>query len=383
MEYTELFYPPRFAVGPGSVDALSDFIENRNLKRGLVVTETSLRKRSLMDAVTKALDNSGAVYAFFEGVIPNPSAETADAAAAAYAASQCDFIVAVGGGSAIDTAKAASLVAANGGSARHYIGINRSLRPGVPVVAVNTTAGTGAEVTRFFVLTGSDRRSKAIAVDDHCIVSLAISDPLLMTALPADITASAGMDALTHAMESYCAVTANPFSDGLALKAVSLIDKALPKAIKDPADLGARTDLCWAASLAGYAFSNSGLGLMHSIGFSVENFTGIPHGQAVAMVMPYVLDFNRRIVGERIADIGGACGIHDQVTLGVRTVRHMNDRLVSLAMPSLKETGFDPADIPALADMAMNDPTLATNPVQPSSAEMISLIESIYCEELK
>ncbi len=383
MDYTELFYPARFAVGPGSVAALTEFAQNRELKRGLIVTDRTLRGLPLMERVTAALDGAGVRYEFFDGVIANPSAETADAAAAAFAALNADFIVAVGGGSAADTAKAASLVAANGGSARHYIGVNRSLRPGAPVAAVSTTAGTGAEVTRFFVLTDVDRRGKAIGVDDHCLVALAVSDPLLMTELPADITAATAMDALTHAMEAYCAVTANPFTDGLALKAVGLIDKALPRVMKDPADVAARTDLCWAASLAGYAFSNSGLGLMHSLGFSIENFTGVPHGQAVGMVMPYVLEFNRRAIGERVADLGGVCGLSDHVTLGVRTVRHMSDRLSALPIPTLRETGFAVGDIPALAEMALNDPTLAANPVQPSREELTALIESVYCEELK
>lgn len=381
MEYSELFYPNRFAVGPGSVKALASFVEKEDLRHGLIVTDGNLAGSAVMRAVTAVLDGVGLKYDFFTEVISNPSVAVADAAVKAYNDHHCDFIIAVGGGSPVDTAKAASLAIANGGSVSRYIGINRSLYPAVPVVAVNTTAGTGAEVTRFFVLTDHEEHTKTITIDDHCLVRLAISDPELMIGLPPEITASTGLDALTHAIEAYCAVNHQPFSDGLALQAVTLIIRSLETAVKEPENLAARTDLCWAASLAGYAFSNSGLGMMHSIGFSIENFCGIPHGQAVGMVMPYVMDFNRRAIGTRIAEIGRACGIDDRD--GGRTVRCLLELIGKLPLPTLKEAGLSVAEIPALAEMAMADPTLGANAVQPTLAEMTALIESIYCEELK
>ena len=381
MEYSELFYPSRFAVGPGSVKALASFIEKEDLRRGLIVTDGNLAGSAVMRAVTAVLDGVGLKYDFFTEVISNPSVAVADAAVKAYNDHHCDFIIAVGGGSPVDTAKAASLAIANGGSVSRYIGVNRSLYPAVPVVAVNTTAGTGAEVTRFFVLTDHEEHTKTITIDDHCLVRLAISDPELMIGLPPEITASTGLDALTHAIEAYCAANHQPFSDGLALQAVTLITRSLETAVKEPENLSARTDLCWAASLAGYAFSNSGLGMMHSIGFSIENFCGIPHGQAVGMVMPYVMDFNRRAIKTRIAEIGRACGIDDRD--GERTVRCLLELIGKLPLPTLKEAGLSVDEIPALAEMAMADPTLGANAVQPTLAEMTALIESIYCEELK
>lgn len=383
MEYNQIFYPARFAVGPHSVKEVTAFAEKENLNRALVITDQTLVSSSVMCAVRNILDEAGLLYEIFCDVIPNPTEEIVDAAAAAYAKYHSEFIIAVGGGSAVDTAKAASLVAANGGSIRHYIGINKTVHHGVPVVAINTTAGTGAEVTRFFVLTDHENHTKSITIDDHCLVALAISDPCLMTSLPKEMTAATAMDALTHALEAYCAGTSNPFSDGLALKAIGLIYKALPKVLRNPDDLVARTDLCWAASLAGYAFSNSGLGMMHSIGFSIENFVGIPHGQAVGMVMPYVLEYNRKAVGDRIADIGLTCGIKDYVTFGARTVRLFSEFLYSLPIPTMKEAGITADQIPALAEMAMNDPTLGFNPVQPTIEEMTSVIEWAFCEELR
>lgn len=383
MDYTQIFYPPRFAVGPDSVKAMRDYIDKENFRRCLVVTDKNLAGSSVFRKVTEQLDEAAASYCVFSEVIPNPNPEIFDRAAAVYHKEKCDFIIAVGGGSAVDVAKGASLVAANGGSIRHYFGMNRSLYQGVPVIAVNTTAGTGAEVTRFLVLTDRENHQKYLVMDDHCLVSLAISDPCLMTDLPAEITIATGLDALTHAVEAYCSVNHNPFSDGLALQAVKLIDRSLEKAVRHPEDLSVRTDLCWAASLAGYAFSNSGLGLMHAIGFSIENFREVPHGVAVGMVMPYVLDFNRRAIGDRIGSIGKFCGLEDEVLCGARTVRRMTELIVALRLPSLRDIGFDPKDIPALADMALDDPTLGTNAIQPTREEMIHLIESIYCENLK
>lgn len=381
MEYREIFYPAHFAVGSGSVKAVAAFAEKENLHHALIVTDAGLAVSSVLSAVTGLLSETGIQYDIFAEVLPNPTVEMVDAVAAAYAEYHCDFMIAVGGGSPVDTAKAASLVGANGGSIRHYIGINRSLYPGVPVVAVNTTAGTGAEVTRFFVLTDHENHTKSITIDDHCLVGLAVSDPDLMLGLSAEMTAATGLDALTHAVEAYCSLGHNPFADGLALQAVTLIYRALPVAVKEPENLKARTDLCWAASLAGYAFSNSGLGMMHSIGFSVENFCDIPHGQAVGLVLPYVLDFNRRVIGERIGDIGGACGLVDEN--GEKTVSYMSALVRALPVPTLREAGLSVAEIPALAEMALNDPTLGANAVQPTIEEMTALIESIYCEELK
>ena len=383
MDCNQIFYPARFAVGPNSVKELASFAEKEDFHRALVVTDSGLASSSVMVAVVNVLKEAGIHYDMFCDVIPNPSVEIVDAVADAYKKYNSDFIVAVGGGSPVDVAKAASLVAANGGSIRHYIGINKTVHPGVPVVAVNTTAGTGAEVTRFFVMTDHENHTKSITIDNHCLVALAISDPCLMVSLSPEMTAATAMDALTHAIEAYCAGTSNPFSDGLALQAIKLINRALPLVMRNPGNLAARTDLCWAASMAGYAFSNSGLGMMHSIGFSIENFCGIPHGQAVGMVMPYVMEFNRKEICDRIADIGAAIGLNDHVTLGARTVRHFAKLLYQLPIPTMKDAGITAEQLPALAEMAMNDPTLGFNPIQPSLAEMSSVIEWVYCEDFR
>lgn len=383
MDYTELFYPPRFAVGPGSIEAIADFTKEANLTCALIVTDAVLASSPVTAAVTAVLKEAGIPYYVFDGAISNPDAAAVDAAAAFYAEKRCDHFIAVGGGSPIDVAKGASLVATNGGSIQHYIGFNPTVHQGAPVIAVNTTAGTGSEVTRAFVLTDRENRTKAVSIDHHCIVAFAVSDPRLMVDLPFEITAATGMDALSHAVEAYCAVSHNPFTDGLALQSVGLVHRSFLTVLAEPRNLEGRTDMCWAAALAGYAFSNSGLGLIHSIGFQLENICPLPHGQAVGLFTPYVMDFHRQAIPERIADLGAACGFHDRSVAGEEVVRRFYTLLGAAKIPTLREIGFRSADIPVLAAKAMADPTLATNAVEPTVEEVEGIIESAYREDLR
>lgn len=383
MNYTELLYPPRLAAGPGSLNAIADFAEEENFTSALIVTDAFLAASPVTAAVTAVLKKAGILYNIFDQVISNPDAATVDAAAAVYAEKRCDHFIAVGGGSSIDVAKGASLVVANGGSIRSYIGLNRTVHQGVPVIAVNTTAGTGSEVTRAFVLTDRENQTKAVSIDNHCLVRFAVSDPFLMLDLPTEITAATGMDALTHAVEAYCAVNHNPFTNGLSLEAVRLVERSFLKVLNHPRDLDARTDMCWAAALAGYAFSNSGLGLIHSIGFQIENLHPIPHGQAVGLIMPYVVDFHRRAIGDRIAAIGAAMGLDDSVDMGTQTVRHLYWLIAEAKIPTLKDIGLKAQEISRLAELAMADPTLGTNAVQPTLDEVEEIINSAYCNDLQ
>lgn len=383
MEPTQIFYPVSFIAGPGSLNAIVDLALDENLTNALIVTDAFLSSSPVMTAVIEVLKKAGVRYTIFNEVIPNPDAASVDKAAALYQEKKCDHLIAVGGGSPIDVAKAASLVVTNGGSIRHYIGLNRTVNKGAIVIAVNTTAGTGSEVTQAFVLTDRENQTKAVSIDHHCLVRLAISDPCLMLDLSREMTAATGMDALSHAVEAYCAVNRNPFSNGLARESCGLIGKSFLNVLAYPRDIAARTDMCWAAALAGYAFSNSGLGLIHSIGFQIENLYPIPHGQAVGLIMPYVMDFHRKTIGDHIADIGAACGLDDKATGGEQTVRYIYHLIAEAKIPTLKNIGFSASDIPRLAAMAMEDATLGTNAVQPTVEEVEQIIENAYCDALR
>lgn len=381
MEYSQLFYPARFAVGQGSIKAISAFAADYNINKILIVTDGFLASAEGIKSVTTEIRKSGADYCIFNGVIANPSAEIIDLATAKYRTERCDCVLGFGGGSAIDTAKGVALTAGNGGSILNHLGMNATLYPAVPLIAVATTAGTGSEVTPAIVLTDRKNHTKTVSLDIHSLPLLAVSDPDLMLSLPREITAATALDALTHAMEAYCAAMHNPFSDGLALQAIALVAQGLPKVLAEPFDLKARTDLCWAASLAGYAFSNSGLGLMHSIGFSIENFCDVPHGVAVGIAAPYILDYHRREIPQRIIEIGRALGV-DCDTDGSRAVRKCAELIRLAGNPTLAEIGFPQDRLSALTEMALADPTVGMDISDPTYEEMSEIVENIFCDNL-
>lgn len=381
MNYSQLFYPPRLAVGPGSIESIVYFASEANLTNALIVTDAGLVSSPIMTAVTDTLKKAGVLYVIFDGVVPDPGVDLADRVAALCNEHHCDHLIAVGGGSPIDVAKAASIVATNGGSIRNYLGVDRSVHRGAPLVAVNTTAGSGSEVTRAYVLT-DDNGTKVVSSDCHCLVSLAISDPCMMLDLPRGLTAATGMDALSHAVEAYCANNHNHYTDGLAIKAVGLIGASLLKVLEYPRDLNARTDMCWAASLSGCAFSNSGLGLVHAIGHQIQNRYPIPHGQAVGLILPYVVDFHRKAIGNRIVDIGAALGLDDSATVGGRTVRRLYWLVMEANTPTLQDIGFKKSDIPVVANGALTESTLETSATQPTFEEVREILERAYNNEL-
>ena len=382
MNYSQLFYPPRMAVGPGSIADLIDFSAEENLTHALIVTDARLASSPIMTAVTDVLKQAGVLFEIFDEVVPDPGYELADKAAALCKEHGCDHFIAVGGGSPMDVAKAASIVVTNGGVIRNYTGINRSVHQGAPVVAVNTTAGTGSEVTQAYVLS-AENGAKTVSSDCHCLVRLAISDPCMMLDLPSALTAATGMDALAHAVEAYCASNHNPYTDGLALKAVNLIGSCLLKVLEHPRDLTARTGMCWAAAMAGCAFSNSGLGLIHAIGHQIQDLYPIPHGQAVGLIMPYVVDFHRHVIGGRIVDLGSALGLDDSATVGARTVRRLHWLVTETNTPTLAQIGFKDTDIGPMAKKVLDEATLVTNPCQPSAKEVEEILSNAYCEGLK
>jgi alcohol dehydrogenase len=381
MNYSELFYPPRMAVGPGSIESIIYFASEENLTNALIVTDARLANSPIMTAVTDVLKKAGVLYVIFDEVVPDPNVDIVDKVAALCNQHQCDHFIAVGGGSPIDVAKAASIVATNGGSIRNYLGIDRSVHRGAPLVAVNTTAGTGSEVTRAYVLT-DDNGEKVVSSDCHCLVSLAISDPCMMLDLPRGLTAATGMDALSHAVEAYCSRNYNQYTDGLAIKAVSLISKSLLKVLEYPRDIIARTDMCWAAAMAGCAFSNSGLGLVHAIGHQIQNHYPIPHGQAVGLILPYVVDFHRKVIGNRIVDLGAALGLDDSATMGGRTVCRLYWMVMEANTPTLKDIDFKKSDISVISEGVLTESTLESNAVQPTLEEIKEILERAYQNDL-
>ena len=368
--------------GKGAVKLLSDEVRKMGLHRALIVTDRFLYESGAADRVGAALLAGGMEYAIYYEVQPNPSVTVVRECIAAAQALSVDLLVAVGGGSAIDTAKAVSIVTANGGEVEQYEGVNRSSKPGIPIVAVNTTAGTGSECTSFYIVTDPVRHSKMVMADANCMVSIAVNDIDFMMSMPPKLTASTGMDALTHAIEAAISTQANPFTDRDAYWAIETIAEYLPRAVRDGRDEEARSMMAYAEYIAGMAFSNAGLGMVHAMAHALGGRTNMPHGVCNAVLLPFVLCYNVRsgTAAARMPKIAHAMHLSGGTPRDV--IRAVYDMSRSLGIPAtLREAAAGKAgeaDFPALADLALHDSCMETNPVQPTREDVISVYRNAW-----
>ena len=293
-------------------------------------------------------------------------------------------MIAIGGGSPIDVAKAVSVLSANGGKIEDYNGVNKSKKHGAPLIAVNTTAGTGSECTRAYVVTDEESKSKMLMVDTNCLAHLALNDPMLMIGMPPSLTAATGIDALTHAIEAYICNINTPYTDALALEAIRLVSKALRNAYRDGSDMVARTDMCWAEYMAGLSFSNAGLGLVHGIAHQLGGYYNIPHGLANAIMLPRVLEFNRPYCMGRLASVAQAMGekvddlsVDEASKKAIEAVRKL---CADVGIPPLCETKFKMEDIDVLARHTLKDTATKTNIVRPTVEDVKTILAKTYYE---
>jgi len=373
--------------GKGAVNLLSPELRKMGIKRGLIVTDKFLFESGAADKVGNVLLDAGVEYAIYYDVKPNPTVDVVNECIAAARALEVDLLVAVGGGSAIDTAKAVSIVVANGGSVEQYEGVNKSAQPGIPIVAINTTAGTGSECTTFYIVTDPVRHSKMTMVDTNCMVSIAVNDVDFMSSMPPKLTAATGMDALTHAIEAYLSVGASPVTDKDAFWAMETIFKYLPIAVADGNNEEARTMMAYAENVAGLAFSNAGLGMVHAMAHALGGHYNLPHGVCNAVLLPYVMEFNSQnpVVRERFKGIVKAFGLpnwekmsaDEAVVQGIAAIHAMN-RVVGIA-GSLKELDkVKPNDFEALANLAVKDSCMRSNQIDASVNQVISTYQRAY-----
>lgn len=372
--------------GPGSLNMLKEEIKNRKLGCALIVTDKPLIKAGVVACVEKVLSGAGVSCTLFDEVIPNPTVEIVNSGLESCRKACADFLVAIGGGSSIDTAKAIGILATNGGPVEKYEGINKSAKRSLPIAAVNTTAGTGSEVTSFYVITDTKRHSKMVMVDSNCMVGIAVNDPELMVSMPKSLTAATGMDALTHALEAYLSKNASPLTDKDALWAIQTIRKYLPRACEKGDDMEARSMMAYAEYTAGMAFSNGGLGMVHAMAHPLGGLFNLPHGLCNAMLLPYVMEYNAndKEVQKRFKDIAAAMGIKGanwmvpyraalEVTADIRRL------LKQLCIPAkLSELGVKEQDIENMAQYALNDVCMATNPRNPSLQDVVSVYHKAY-----
>lgn len=380
----ELYAPRHTLIGRDGITMIPYFLRRLSAQRVLVVTDKGLIKIGTAGKVTSVLDDAGIAYVTYDGVQPNPTTKIVNEALDFYQKNGCDAIIAIGGGSPIDVAKAISILSANGGNIADYNGMNKSKKPGAPIVAVNTTAGTGSECTRAYVVTDEEAKSKMLMVDTNCLAHLALNDPMLMVGMPPSLTAATGIDALTHAIEAYICNIHTPYTDALALEAIRLVSGALREAVRDGSNMDARTDMCWAEYMAGLAFSNAGLGLVHGIAHQLGGYYNIPHGLANAIMLPRVLEYNRPYCMGRLATVAQAMGekcdnlsVDQASRKAIDAVRRLTE---DVKIPKLCDTKFSMDDLDVLAEHALLDTATATNIVRPTLDDVKTILAKTYYE---
>ncbi|SCU94927.1 LAMI_0F00210g1_1 [Lachancea mirantina] len=374
------FYIPSVSLfGEGAVEEMVKMIKNKGFKRPLIVTDPGIAKIGLSDKVSKLLSNEGLSVSVYDQTQPNPSMKNVKDGLNVLNANICDAVVSIGGGSAHDNAKAIALVATNGGDIQDYEGVNKSQKNSLPLFAINTTAGTASEMTRFTIITHEEKKTKMAIIDNNVTPVVAVNDPATMFGLPPALTAATGMDALTHCVEAFVSTAANPITDACALKGVDLINESLIAAFKNGQDKKARTNMCYAEYLAGMAFNNASLGYVHAIAHQLGGFYHLPHGVCNAVLLPHVQSFNKedKIANERLAEISIHLGASEKSAEAAIECIHKINR--ALNMPNnLKDLGVKREDFELLADHAMKDACHATNPIIFKKDEVIAILKQAY-----
>jgi alcohol dehydrogenase class IV len=364
----------RTFFGSGSISKLADEIQRLGATRVFVVTDKGLVASGLCAKITSLLVERSLEVEVYSDLQPNPG--IGDIEAGARALRNIDrpagqVVLGLGGGTALDGAKAISLASENAGPLHDLDYRKKKRNPGLPVVAVPTTAGTGSETNSFAVIDDHEARRKFYIGDDSVAPKVAILDPDLTLGLPARPTASTGIDVLTHSLESLMARTPNPFSHALALQAIEMAGRWLPVAVEDGRSVEARAQMLLAAHMAGLAFANTGLGLAHALGHALSARLGTVHGVALAVVLPSVMELNERARGAELEEAAGALGASEAAA----AVRALARRI---GMPStLTELGLTRDSVPALVRDALDDVVLLNNPVQPAPEQLTALVEAL------
>jgi len=371
--------PRRIYIGLDSLKVLSSEIERLNPQKPLIVTDPNMEKLGYVDKVKKQLHSVKAEV--FDEIKGEPSINELEQLAARVREGKYDLIIGLGGGSAMDSAKIASISATNEGSIEKYIGVDKIRSEGLPLICIPTTSGTGSEVTRFAVIK-YERTKKAIS-SDLIIPDIAIVDPTLTISLPAKITAFTGLDALSHAVEAMLSTWATPFTDALALGAIRAIFRYLKRAFENGEDLEARYYMSMAATLAGLSFNDPKVLLAHSIGQTIGPIYNLPHGLSVACALPYILDFYLPSSADKIALLSEAAGIYNKEMTNEenaqRMIRWLLEFYRELEVPlSLKEFGASLDDLDKLAEYTVNFQPRSNSPIKLTKENMLELYRKMW-----
>ncbi|MBQ0748087.1 MAG: iron-containing alcohol dehydrogenase [Marinobacter sp.] len=375
------FMPAVSLFGANVVSELAARVTSLGGKKPLIVTDKGMTELGYTKQITDLLEQADIAYAVFDDTIPNPTDKNVEQGVDAYKNGQCDMLISLGGGSAHDCCKGVGLVISNGGAIADYEGLDKSKVNLPPYIAINTTAGTASELTRFTIITNTSNHVKMAIVDWRVTPDLAINDPLMMVNMPPSLTAATGMDALTHAVEAYVSTAANPITDACALQAIRLISRYLRVAVARGDDLEARDRMAYAQYLAGMAFNNASLGHVHAMSHQLGGMYDLPHGVCNALLLPHVCEANLMAAQERYADIAEALGENleglperEAAEMAVEAIRCLSD---DVGIPhTLSELGVKDEDIETMVKHAQQDVCALTNPRRLNDKEVAAIFRA-------
>jgi alcohol dehydrogenase class IV len=377
------FVAPEFVFGAGALELAGRYARNLGANRILVVTDPGVRAAGWTDAVLRAVDAEGLDYVVFDAVRPNPRSEEVMAGSEVYRRRDCDVILAVGGGSPMDAAKAIGIVCSNHRHVLEFEGVDRVDHPGPPLICVPTTAGTAADISQFAMLTNSHERHKVAIISKTVVPDVALIDPCTTLSMPPELTAGTGMDVLAHAFEAFVSTAGSPVTDLHAREAVRLVCRHLPDVLEAPQDLERRGHMMLASLEAGLAFSNASLGMVHAMSHSLGGELDLPHGECNALLLEHVVAFNFEAARDRYREIAHLMGLEVERQPDDRVREALCEALARLReavgiRAGLARRGVRAEDLARLARRAVIDPCMATNPRLPDWRQVEAVYEKAF-----
>lgn len=390
--YYEFFCPVKVIAGHAALEHIPFELSTLGAKRPLIITDKGVRANNLLAPIEAAFESTDAeIAAIFDDVPPDSSLGTVRRAAQLYRDNNCDAIIAIGGGSVIDTSKATNILVSEGGDdLLKYSGAHNLPKPLKPFFVIPTTSGTGSEVTMVAVVSDTEKNLKMPFASYYLMPHAAILDPRMTQTLPPHLTAMTAMDAMTHAVEAYTCMASNPISDAYATAAVKKVSENLFKVLDNPSDAQGRLELAQASTMAGIAFSNSMVGLVHSLGHALGAVAHLPHGLCMNLFLPYVLEYNKEVNGGKIAelllplagpDIYAQTPGHLRADKAIATIQAMRDRIYALTkLPrTLSETGkVSEAQLDEVAEKALDDGSIIYNPKEATLEDLKTILKKAW-----
>lgn len=376
------FVKSNITFGRGTVEKLPEMIRAYAMKHVMVVYDKGVEKAGIADKVLEQVKKADVEITVFDNVIPNPTNETVEQASELAKKSGIDGFIAVGGGSSIDTAKAINVLMENPGKIGDYAGINMVKNPCLPLIAIPTTAGTSSEITNVSALIDTQKVVKYVVIDNNIVASDVIADPEFTRTVPPSVTAATGMDAITHAIESYISNMANPLTEYNSLAGLQILYRNITKAVKDGENMEAREQMMLGCIITGFGFSNANLGLVHGIAHTLSAHFGLAHGLANATVLPYVMEYNAPSCPKKMVELAKAIDLpvsggleKDQYLLAEELKRLIRE----LNIKTLSELGIQKKDFDMLAEEVLKEPVLGFNPRQNITKEdVLQILEKAF-----